>query len=787
MGSDAHHEFVCHGALGWGGRLTARQGVLREESMADGGSRERSTLGCGARARLAWMLVAVVSALGVGGVAKRAACASKGETFENLLAATNSATDTMEGRNPSPREPGWERTQRLLGYVGEVVDVALVGDPPRVVVADAIGRVTIWNRETGLQDVALPRQKDPVTAVLGAGDGRRIAVATSARLTLWDTATAKPLWGKWVHNADPSTVAMSRSGHYVAARTADNGVTVWRDTSRERARFVAADGGRVTALSLSSNGRVAIAASTRAAEVWDVRGGQSVFRTPKQARAMQSMHLSADGAFLVTGGSDGTVNVWNVDTGDAVGQFRGPRAVTDLKIKNRGKRVLTAIGTGHVALREAKTGHVVRGYVRRGMRMRRIALSNDGQTFAAIGDGYALWQAGTGRGLPAPGSPHLVAGVALNHDGSRVVAELRGGGSWVLDTETGRVIHARAPWSGATLPIGGDGTRSPPGPALIRALSGGGVVEVQRGRITVREAFGSDVYRRFDSAPAVTYPYVLSPNETLLLTGSADGCAHIWEVAAGKRRATLEGHTGRVLAASFDDANRVLATGAMDGLVKLWDPLTGEDVGQIPTRVPGAHAVSVSPDGRYLLVWRREQTDADGVDHVATSQLWSLRTRTEIAAPAPEWIHGAAWSTEPTRLYTLGRLDGRFAVKSWSPEDFSIRGSMGLSGAWMRPNPPRAADETDGATPGLLEGLARRRSIGLDDPWARHARQRARRQREAVSRKLPVTRSDLPEGGEMLPFDRMHGTRRVAVSRDGSTLAAITDDGSVDIWRRTDR
>ena len=56
-----------------------------------------------------------------------------------------------------------------------------------------------------------------------------------------------------------------------------------------------------------------------------------------------------------------------------------------------------------------------------------------------------------------------------------------------------------------------------------------------------------------------------------------------------------------------------------------------------------------------------------------------------------------------------------------------------------------------------------------------------------MSRKLPVTRSDLPEGGEMLPFDRMHGTRRVAVSRDGSTLAAITDDGSVDIWRRTDR
>ena len=39
----------------------------------------------------------------------------------------------------------------------------------------------------------------------------------------------------------------------------------------------------------------------------------------------------------------------------------------------------------------------------------------------------------------------------------------------------------------------------------------------------------------------------------------------------------------------------------------------------------------------------------------------------------------------------------------------------------------------------------------------------------------------------MLPFDRHHGVRRVAISGDGATVAAITHNGALDIWRRVER
>jgi WD40 repeat protein len=52
---------------------------------------------------------------------------------------------------------------------------------------------------------------------------------------------------------------------------------------------------------------------------------------------------------------------------------------------------------------------------------------------------------------------------------------------------------------------------------------------------------------------------------------SYEQTAKVWDATSGKLLTTLEGHTAKVLAASFSpDGSRINTTGA-DGIVKVWD------------------------------------------------------------------------------------------------------------------------------------------------------------------------------------------------------------------------
>lgn len=67
----------------------------------------------------------------------------------------------------------------------------------------------------------------------------------------------------------------------------------------------------------------------------------------------------------------------------------------------------------------------------------------------------------------------------------------------------------------------------------------------------------------------------VTPDGRLLLTGSDDGTARLWDLQSGRCLQTFAGHTGEVSAVAVTPDGRFLVTGSPDGTVRFWDLATG--------------------------------------------------------------------------------------------------------------------------------------------------------------------------------------------------------------------
>jgi len=100
----------------------------------------------------------------------------------------------------------------------------------------------------------------------------------------------------------------------------------------------------------------------------------------------------------------------------------------------------------------------------------------------------------------------------------------------------------------------------------------------------------------------------------------------LFDAAAGRQRATLEGHTGEVQALAFAPDGTRLATGGEDGVAILWSVPQGQELLRLrhAERVRG---VAFSPDGRTLLTGCRD----------GTIRFWHARPLSERRAAAARW------------------------------------------------------------------------------------------------------------------------------------------------------
>lgn len=77
------------------------------------------------------------------------------------------------------------------------------------------------------------------------------------------------------------------------------------------------------------------------------------------------------------------------------------------------------------------------------------------------------------------------------------------------------------------------------------------------------------------------------PRGPLLLAGSADQVAYMWNAAKGKFMMAFAGHEAAVTAGSFSGDGKLVVTASLDMSLRVWNPTTGETVNRVLNGLPG--------------------------------------------------------------------------------------------------------------------------------------------------------------------------------------------------------
>jgi len=71
------------------------------------------------------------------------------------------------------------------------------------------------------------------------------------------------------------------------------------------------------------------------------------------------------------------------------------------------------------------------------------------------------------------------------------------------------------------------------------------------------------------------YGVACSPDRKLVLTGSQDNTARLWEIESGKELCVFNGHSATVCSVAFSPDGKQALTGRDDKTARLWDVASG--------------------------------------------------------------------------------------------------------------------------------------------------------------------------------------------------------------------
>ncbi|MDM8522213.1 hypothetical protein QUF80_02480 [Desulfococcaceae bacterium HSG8] len=381
----------------------------------------------------------------------------------------------------------------------------------------------------------------------------------------------------------------------------------------------------VNSVAMSSDGKYIISGSfDKTVRLWDLSTGKEIRTFTGHQDSVNSVSLSEYGRTLVSGSDDNTVRLWNLSTGKELRTFTGHQdSVRSVSLSEDGTTLISGSNDKTVRLWDVSTGKEIRTFTGHQNFVNSVSLSEDGTTLiSGSGDKTVrLWDVSTGKEIRTfTGHQMAVSSVSLSEDSTTLVSGSDDNTVRLWDASTGKKIRTFTGHQDSVNSV----SLSEDGTTLVSGW--GDPLFGTDNTVRLWDVSTGKKIRTFTGHQGSVNSVNLSEDGTTLVSGSSDNTVRLWDVSTGKEIRTSTGHQGSIRSVSLSEDGTTLVSGSgdlffgTDNTVRLWDVSTGKEIRTFTGHRGSVNSVSLSEDGTTLV--------SGSFDN--TVRLWDVSTGKEI-------------------------------------------------------------------------------------------------------------------------------------------------------------